>query len=69
MLQHKPFIYLNNKTLPTFVENIGLWENKKLSDENQRFNWIKSIHWYGLVNIGWLADIDLFDSMIWLVYP
>ena len=22
----------------------GLWENKKLSDENQRFDWIKSIH-------------------------
>ena len=43
------------------------WENKKLSDENQRFDWIKSIHWYELVNIGWLAYIDLFDSMIWLV--
>ena len=23
--------------------------------------------WYRLVNIGWLADIDLFDTMIWLV--
>ena len=22
----------------------GLWENKKLSDENQRFDWIKSIY-------------------------
>ena len=22
----------------------GLWGNKKLSDENQRFDWIKSIH-------------------------
>ena len=22
----------------------GLWENKELSDENQRFDWIKSIH-------------------------
>ena len=44
----------------------GLWENKKLSDENQRFDWIKSIPWYQLVNIGWLADIDLFDLMIWL---
>ena len=42
----------------------GLWENKKLSDENQRFDWIKSIHGYRLVNIGWLADINLFDSMI-----
>ena len=39
----------------------GLWENKKLADENQRFHWIKSIHWYRLVNIGWLADINLLD--------
>ena len=30
----------------------GLWENKKLSDENQRFDWIESIHGYRLVNIG-----------------
>ena len=22
----------------------GLWENKKLSDENQHFDWIKPIH-------------------------
>ena len=45
----------------------GLWENKKFPDENQRFDWIKSIHGYRLVSIGWLADIDLFYSMIWLV--
>ena len=35
--------YLNNKTLLTCVENITLWwimENKKLSDENQRFDWL-----------------------------
>ena len=37
----------------------GLWENKKFSDENQCFDWIKSIHWYRLVNNGWLADISL----------
>ena len=43
----------------------GLWENKKLAHENQRFDWIKLIHWYRLVNIGWLADTELFDSMIW----
>ena len=30
----------------------ALWENKKLSDENQHFDWIKSIHWYRLVNTG-----------------
>ena len=29
----------------------GLWENKKLSDENQRFDWIKSIHSYQLVKM------------------
>ena len=58
MLQHKLFKILNYD---------GLWENKKLLDENQRFDWIKSIHWYGLVNIGCFADMDLFDSMIWLV--
>ena len=44
----------------------GLWENEKLSDENQRFYWIKSIHWHRLVNIDSLADIDLSGSMIWL---
>ena len=38
-------------------------KTKKLSDENQRFDWIKSIHWYQLVNIGRLADIDWFDLM------
>ena len=42
----------------------GLWENKELSDENQRFDYMKSIHLYRSVNISWLADIDLFDSMI-----
>ena len=42
----------------------GLRENRKLLNENQRFDWIKSIHWYRLVNIGWLADIDLSDSML-----
>ena len=41
----------------------GLWENKKLLDENQRFERIKS----RLFNIDWRADIDLFKSMIWLV--
>ena len=45
----------------------GLWENKKLSDENQHFDWIKSIHWYRLVNSGLLADIGLLASMTWLV--
>ena len=34
-----------------------LWENEKLSDENQRFYWIKSIHWYRLANVAWPADI------------
>ena len=50
------------------LKHDGLWENKTLSDENQRFNWIKSIYWYRLINIGWLADIDLYELMIWLVY-
>ena len=45
----------------------GLWESINLLDENRRFGWIKSIYWYRLVNIGWVADIDLFDSMIWLI--
>ena len=39
-------------------------KTKKILDENQCFNWIKLIHEYQLVNIGWLADINLFDSMI-----
>ena len=39
-------------------------KTKKLPDENQRLDWIKSIHGYRLVNIGWLVDINLFDLMI-----
>ena len=27
--------------------------------ENKRFDWIKSIHWYRVVNIGRLADVGL----------
>ena len=42
-------------------------KTKKLLDENLCFGWIKLIHWYQLVNIGWLADIELFNSMVWLV--
>ena len=42
------FTYLNNKAHLTCVESIlnydGLWENKKLSFENQRLDWIKSIY-------------------------
>ena len=45
----------------------GFWENKKIPVENQRFDWIKLIHGYQLVNIGWITDINLFTSMIWLV--
>ena len=37
-----------------------LWENRKFLFENQCFDWIKLIHWYRLVNNGWLADINLF---------
>ena len=54
--------YLNNKTLLTCVENITLWwimENKKLSDENQRFDW--------LILVDSLILTYLFDLMIWLV--
>ena len=61
------FTYLNNKLFSHELKTLnyyGLWESKKISDENQRFDWIKSIHGYRLVNIGWLADINLFDSMI-----
>ena len=39
-------------------------KTKKFPDENQSFDWIKSIHGYRLDNIGWLADTNLFDSMI-----
>ena len=66
MLQHNLFTYLNNKTLSHVLKIFnydGIWENKKLSDENQRFDWIKLIHSYRLVNIGCLADMDLFDSV------
>ena len=49
------FTYLNNKLFLHELKILnydGLWENKKLSDENQGFDWIKSIHGYRLVNIG-----------------
>ena len=49
------FTYLNNKLFSHELKILnydGLWENKKFSDENQRFDWIKSIHVYRLVNIG-----------------
>ena len=64
------FTYLNNKRFSheLKISNYdGLWKNKKIPNEIQRFNWIKFIHGYRLVNIGWLADIDLLNSMIWLV--
>ena len=64
------FTYLNNKPF-SYVLKIfnydGLWENKKIPDKNQRFDWIKSIHRYRFVNIGWLSDINMFNSMIWFV--
>ena len=59
--------HLNNKLLSHELKILnydGLWEKKKTPDENQRFDWRKSIHGYQLVNIGWLADINLFNSMI-----
>ena len=37
---------------------------QKIPDESQRFDWIKLIHRYRLFNIGMLADINLFESMI-----
>ena len=40
---------------------------QKIPDENKHFDWTKSIHGYRLVNIGWLADINLFTSMVSLV--
>ena len=36
----------------------------KQKNENQHFDWIKLIHGYRLVNIGWFADINLFNLMI-----
>ena len=45
----------------------GLLENKKFQEQNQCFDSIKSINWYRLANNGWVADIDLLDSMILLV--
>ena len=39
-------------------------KTKKIPDENQRVDWIKSTHVYCLVNIGWPTDINLFNPMI-----
>ena len=64
------FTYLNNKLFLRELKILnydGLWQNKKIPHENQRFDWKKLIHGHRLVNISWLADINLFDSMIWLV--
>ena len=47
--------YLNKKLFPHKLKILNydrLWENKKLSDKNQRLDWIKLIHGYRLVNIG-----------------
>ena len=41
----------------------GLMENKKVSDEDRRFYWIKLIDSYWLVNIDWLTDIDWIDNL------
>ena len=63
----RPFTDLNNKLFSHELKILnydGLWENKKIPHENQRVDWIKWIHGYRLVNIGWLSDINLFDSMI-----
>ena len=41
------FSYLKNKLFTQELKTLnydGLWENKKFSDENQRFDWIKLIH-------------------------
>ena len=46
------FTYLNNKLFSHELLNYdGLWENRKIPDENQRFGWIKSIHGYRLVKM------------------
>ena len=49
-----------------YLTMIHYGKTKKFSNEYQRFDWIKLINWCQFANIGWLADIDLFDSMIWL---
>ena len=68
--QSRAFHLFDQQTFLTWVENIELWwiprKQKKFSDENLRFDWIKLIHLYWLINIGWLADINLFNLMIYL---
>ena len=47
--------YLNKNFFPQELKILNydrLWENKKLSDKNQRLDWVKLIHGYRLVNIG-----------------
>ena len=49
------FTGLNNKLFSHELKILnydGLWGNKKFPDENQHFDWIKSIRGYRLVNIG-----------------
>ena len=62
-MHHKTKI---KKSVLKMLNYDGFWENKKIPVKNQRFDWIKLIPGYQLVNIGWLADINLFTSMIWL---
>ena len=68
--QSRAFHLFDQQTFLTWVENIELWwimgKQKKFSDENLRLDWIKLIHLYWLINIGWLADINLFNLMIYL---
>ena len=53
------------------LKKFELWwimrKQKKSSDKNQCFDWMQSIQSYQLINNDWLADIDLFDSMILFV--
>ena len=49
------FTGLNNKLFSHELKILnydGLWGKKKFPDENQHFDWIKSIRGYRLVNIG-----------------
>ena len=60
MLKYKSraFHLFDQQTFLTWVENIELWwitrKQKKFSDENLRFYWIKLIHIDWLISVDWL---------------
>ena len=70
MLQHyvRLFTYLNNKLFSGEFKNIELWwilRKEKIIGWKSTLRWGKIHSLISIVYIGWLADIDFFELIIW----